>query len=389
MRIVHTSDWHTGCPIRTQDRTAEVAAALDGLARYVERESVDLVLMSGDIFNSFTPPAEAEHIVFQFLKRLGAARVPSVVIAGNHDSSHRVDAWAQLAELAQVHAVGIPRRPDRGGVLEIPCKCGDTAIVATVPFATPGRLVTALDLGKGDVDPTSVYRDVLTDLITQLTGRFRPDTVNLVVAHAHIEGAVLAGTERRVTLGEQWALTRQSIPPTAQYVALGHIHRPQQLAAAPAPTVYAGSVLQLDFGEAEQEKSFVVVDVHPRRPLAIERIPYEGTIPLAKVRATLAEIEHDAEALRGRGWLQVTVPLEQPDPAIAATVRDLVPNALVIHQELPPQADAVHAARQGLSPREVYAMYVQQRHGYHADQLLLDAFDALMAEAVQLDAPPA
>jgi exonuclease SbcD len=385
VRIVHTSDWHTGCRLRTIDRLDELAAALDGLARYVERESVDLVLMSGDIFESLTPPADAERVVFQFFKRLGAARVPSVAVAGNHDSPHRVEAWAQLAELAEVRAVATPRRPEQGGVLELPCRSGETAIVGVVPFATPGRLVTALDLGRGDIDPMSVYRDVFTDLITQLTARFRADTVNLLVAHVHVEGALISGTERQVVMGDQWAVTRQTLPPSAQYLALGHIHRPQEVPAAPAPAVYAGSVLQLDFGEAGQAKSFVVVEAHPRRPAVIERIPYEGTQPLQVITATLPEIERDAEQLRKRGWLQVIVPLERPDPNIAPTVRTLVPNTVVVRQQLPEEPEDRVAIRRGLSPREIYAMYVQERHGFQPGEDLLQAFEALLAQAEQAE----
>lgn len=386
MRIVHTSDWHTGAPLRSIDRTGEVAAALDAMARYIEHEAVDLVLMTGDIFHAFTPSAEAERVVFQFLKRLGAAGVPSVVIAGNHDSAQRVQAWAQLAELASVHAFGTPRPPDRGGVVEIRTKSDELAVVAPVPFATPMHLVTALDLAKGDAEPASLYRDMLTDLIDLLAARFRPDAVNLLAAHAHLEGAVLAKRtlERHVVLGEQWAVTGQSIPSTAQYVALGHIHQPQQVPAR-APTVYAGSVLQLDFGEAGEEKSFVVVDTAPRRPARIERIPYEGTKPLAKITKTLLELEREAEALKERGWLEVTVPLERPDPAIASAVRALVPNAVVVQVKLPELAGVTVPSRQGLSPRQLYAAYVQQRHGFQADDALLNAFDVLLAEAEQAE----
>ncbi len=381
MRIVHTSDWHTGRLLRTVDRIGEVEAALDGLGRFVEREAVDLVLVSGDVFDSLTPAAEAERVVFGFFRRLGAARVPSVVVAGNHDSAHRVEAWGQLAELAGVHAAAIPRPPERGGVLEIPCRCGETALVATVPFASPGRLVTALELASGDTDPMGVYADALRDLIARLAAGFRDDTVNLLVAHLYVEGAWISGTERQVTLGDQWAVPPQALPSTAHYVALGHIHRPQTLRAAPAPAAYAGSVLQLDFGEAGQVKSFVVVDAHPGRPVAIARVPYEGTTPLGIVRATLAEIERDAEALRRRGWLQVIVPRERPDPHVATAVRRLLPNAVVVRDELPAPPDDPLASRRGLAPRELYARYVRERHGVEPQEDLLRAFDTLLEEA--------
>ena len=90
--------------------------------------------------------------------------------------------------------------------------------------------------------------------------------MNLVVAHSHIAGAKGSGSERVVTMGEEWAATAQSLPATAQYVALGHIHRPQRVMAAASHTEFAGSPLQLDFGEVGEEKSFVVIEVTPGLP---------------------------------------------------------------------------------------------------------------------------
>jgi len=89
------------------------------------------------------------------------------------------------------------------------------------------------------------------------------------MAHSHLEGALLGNSERQVHLGEEWTAKPQTLPEQAQYVALGHIHRPQRMDKAPIPTEYAGSILQLDFGEAGQAKHFVVVDVQPGREAKI------------------------------------------------------------------------------------------------------------------------
>ena len=113
MKLLHTSDWHAGKAWKGQSRLDELAVVLDDLASVVERERVDLVLMTGDVFDTSSPSADAERLVFGFFRRIGRLDVPSVVIAGNHDSPTRVEAWAQLAELARVTACGVPKRTVR------------------------------------------------------------------------------------------------------------------------------------------------------------------------------------------------------------------------------------------------------------------------------------
>lgn len=379
MKILHTSDWHAGRAWKSVDRLPELAAVLDRLAGFVEREKVDLLLVSGDVFDGGAPPPDAERVVFAFFKRVGLAGTHSVVIAGNHDSAARLEAWGALAELVRVHAVGRPRPPDRGGVVEITSRAGEKAVVAALPFAPIGHLVSALELAD-EAEAMKRYADGVREMIRRLAARFRPDAVNLLVAHTHLEGAAYSGTERRVHLGEDWAATPQALPHEAHYVALGHIHRPQAVEAAPAPTRYAGSPLQLDFGEAGEAKSFVLVEARPKAgPARVGCVPYEGGKPLRDVRATLVELERDAEALREGGWLRVTVPLDRPDPDIAAKVRRLLPNALVIRPDAP-RADAEkeppHEVR-GLAPREAFAAYFRGAHGREAEPELLDAFEAL------------
>ena len=108
------------------------------------------------------------------------------------------------------------------------------------------------------------------------------------MAHTHLDGAAFGTSERTVHLGEEWAATPQAMPASASYVALGHIHQPQRIDAAPAPTDYAGSPLQLDFGEAGQRKSFLVIEAKPGRPVKVDAIPYEGGQPLLDLKLTTA-----------------------------------------------------------------------------------------------------
>jgi exonuclease SbcD len=383
MRIVHTSDWHAGRLWRGVNRLPELAAALEDLGEFVVRERVDLVLMSGDVFDSPAPSAEAERVVFEFFKRVGCAGIKTVVIAGNHDSPSRVHAWGTLLELVNVWAVPRPLRAEEGGVMEITTARGERAVVAAVPFAAPGVFVRALEVAEGDGIVHQKYADTLRRIVQHLCGRFRDDAVNLLVAHAFLEGAVLSGSERQVHVGEQWAATPQSLPSQAHYVALGHVHRPQRVEGAPSQAHYAGSVLQLDFNEAGEEKSFVVIEAHPAQPVRIHRVPYKGTVPLVDVRfPSLEDLERRAPEFRETGWLRVTVELPRPDPDLSARVRRLLPRAVVVRAQLPESPKTQPAAeRRPESPQELYRLYHRHRYGTDPNRTLLEAFERLRERA--------
>ena len=387
MRIVHTSDWHAGRVWKRIDRLPELADVLENLGDFLERERIDLLLMSGDVFDSGAPKPAAERLVFGFFKRIGRAGIKSVVIAGNHDSPARLQAWGTLAELVDVQTVAFPRRLDDGGLVEVEARSGERARVAAVPFAAPRRLVSALDLSGDETQVRQKYDQGMRQIIAHLVGGFERETINLVMAHTHLQGAVFSGSERQVHLGEEWATTPQALPSTAHYIALGHIHRPQKVEAAPAPALYAGSPLQLDFGEAGEEKSFVLIDSRPRQPVHIEQIPYQGGLPLRSVRKGLAELEREAARLSARGWLRVRVPLKVADPDVNSKVRRLIPNAVAVEIELPEKAEEKDPSRPpgGSPPRELYQAYFQKEHGSEAEQQVVETFDRLLAAADQGD----
>lgn len=381
MKIVHTSDWHAGRLWKNINRLDELEACLDNLAAYIERESVDLLLVTGDVFDSGAPAARAERTVFRFFKRVGASGAQTVVIAGNHDSSDRFEAWGSLTELVNVWAVGRPKPAREGGVLTIPTRSGQTAVVAAVPFAAQRRLVSALELADGDDTAMKTYADKMGEIIKLLCRSFRPDTVNLLCLHTHLEGALKGGSERQVHLGDDWAALPANLPADAHYIALGHIHRPQKV-EAPSPAYYAGSPLQLDFGEAGEEKGFRVIQAVPGpRPAKITNVPYVGGKQLVHVRATLTEIEERATTLRDSGWLRIVVKLDTPDPDINRRIRNLLANAVSVDCETPREAAAdLTSSSESTSPADTYRQYFRHAHGSEAGDDLIEAFNSLREE---------
>ena len=386
MRIVHTSDWHVGRRWKGIQRLDEMEAVLDHLAGFVERESIDLVLHSGDVFDSRNPAGDSERLVNEFLVRVGRAGARTVVIAGNHDDPLRFDARALLAAGANVHILGRPRSASRGGTFLLETGSGEQAVVAALPFASPGMWVTALDLTGDEASARTRYAHLFQRAVENLCAGYRDDAVNLLVAHTHLEGAAFGDSERRVHLSEDWAATPQTLPPTATYIALGHIHKPQKVAGT-LPAWYAGSPLQLDFGEVGQEKTFAVIEAVPRRPARVEHVPYEGGRALRDIEGTLDELEDHAGAdhagANGDGaWLRVTVKLGEKDPDINRKVRELLPTALVVRVDLPEfeisDSDRPDA---GAPAAELYAAYHRRAHEREPEPMVLDTFGHLHERA--------
>ena len=133
MKLLHTADWHAGRTLHGVDRTPEIREVLREIADIALSEAVDLIIVAGDVFDSKNPGADATSAVYEFFLKTGAAGVPSVVIAGNHDSPSRLDASSDLLKLTNVHLVGHPKVAGQGGVFDLEIG-NETARVAALPL---------------------------------------------------------------------------------------------------------------------------------------------------------------------------------------------------------------------------------------------------------------
>jgi exonuclease SbcD len=381
VKIVHTSDWHVGRRWKGIERLDEMEAVLRHLGDFIEREAVDLVLHTGDLFDGRNPAGDAEQLVNAFFVRVGAAGAQMIAIAGNHDDPDRLDARALLAQFAHVHLLGRPRSAAAGGTLTLETRGGEKAVVAALPFAPVGKWVSALDLAADEAAARSQYAQMFQLAVANLIQPFRPDAVNLLMAHTHLEGAVFGESERRVHVGQEWAATPQTLPSTASYIALGHIHLPQRIGGT-LPAYYAGSPIQMDLGEVGQKKAFPFVTAVAGRPARVEHIPYEGGTPLLDLRGTLTELEALADRHRHGAWLRIIAVIPKEDPELNRKVRALFPRALVVIAELPELAERpFELTDRRAAPLDRYSAFHRQEHGAEPSPELLSAFGHLHAEA--------
>jgi exonuclease SbcD len=217
-------------------------------------------------------------------------------------------------------------------------------------------------------------------LLDAMAEGFRADAVNVVLGHLFAAGAKLGGGEREATVGLDYAVPAGRLPANASYVALGHIHRPQKVPGARAQARYAGSLIQLDFGEREQDKSVVVVEAQAGRPARATQVPITAGRKLTDVEGTFEQIGLRATDV-GDAWLRVFVDTDGPVPGIADRVRELLPNAVDVHLRYErDEAGAEAEPLSSLRPREQFLAYFRASHGAEPDDALMAAFDELAEE---------
>ncbi|WP_221088047.1 exonuclease SbcCD subunit D [Deinococcus aquaedulcis] len=369
MRVLHTADFHAGRSLRGFDRTPEVHEALTEIAALARTERADAVLVAGDLFDTANPSADAEHAVFDFFLRLRDAGIPSVVIAGNHDSAARLQSVTGLLGWVGVQVVAQPSTNAAEMVRTVQTRAGETLVVGALPHLSERRLVKAADLMGGDTGMwRQKYREGMGFFLRRLGEGFRPGAVNMLMAHATMDGAVPSGSERTLQfdLTNAYTLSGLQLPPGAQYVALGHVHKPQQVSDSPM-AAYPGSVIQLDFGEGGEKKGVNLVEVEPGRPARLHTIPLASGRELRTVRVDLEQVEARLAREQGfTGLLKVVVraPAGTALPGLKDRVLRLAPTALAV--ELDAQQEDLATPdlkREGLSLLDLYERYHRERRG--------------------------
>jgi DNA repair protein SbcD/Mre11 len=389
MRILHTADWHVGRTIRGRSRANEHQAVLREIAEIAARESVDLVLVAGDQFDTAAPGPDAERIVYRALLDLVDTGAQVVLVAGNHDNPGRLAAVAPLLETSRVHCGARLARPEGGGVVDVQAG-GEVARIALVPFLSQRGIVRADDLLALDADQHGQrYEARCRQIIARLCAAFAPDTVNLLVAHLMVAGGTAGGGERSAHTIFDYCLSPTVFPPDAHYVALGHLHRAQQVPAA-APAWYAGSPLQLDFGEEQQTKAVLLVDASPGQPAEVRAVELRSGRGLRTLRGSLDDLESLA-GTTGDDHLRVVV-RGQARAGLAEQVREWYPEAVDVIVESPELAPAEGGAtaRLGRSPVELFGEYLRDRgaEDERVAALFAELLDAAAAGEVT-DAPGA
>lgn len=393
MRLLHTSDWHLGHTLKEVSREHEHAAFLTWLLETCAREAPDVLVITGDVFDTGTPPASAERMWFELLAKARRLRpaMDIIAIAGNHDSPARLGAASSVLREINVHVVGgLPRTRDGAIDMDrvlIPVGNG-AGLVAAVPFLRP------VDVPAHCEDPLAV---VYGEVMDAARARRRANQALVVLGHLYVTGADPSHlSERRIAIGGQESASLRLFPSDVDYVALGHMHRAQRVGRDNIR--YAGAPISLSLDEATYRHQVVVVDfgasvdirsVDVPQTIEIIRVPKRGAASLTEVIAALTALDPLVGEDLARPYLEVCVSLDRPEPRLRTMIEAALDGKrarlIQLHVERTGSGaalgDRVIAKRLAeLDPRDVFGQLWAREHAEPASAAVTGAFDRLLAE---------
>ncbi|MFI1200405.1 exonuclease SbcCD subunit D [Streptomyces sp. NPDC020883] len=397
-RLLHTSDWHLGRTLFRHSRDEDFDAVLGEIVAIAHESKPDLIVHSGDLFDSSRPSWRELMRAMRTLNRL-AEVAPTVVLAGNHDSPGFFKLLGYVSGPTRgwgLFFIDRLREPDAGGVLTFDACGGKQRIrLAVMPFVHPNRFwERSMVFGTTYADYTAAMRGLQAQLAEGLLEGHDPDRDVLVfAAHLFVAGARPSSSERGADCEAHHAIPPEDLPPVA-YAALGHIHAPQPVAGVRAAAArYAGSPLQLDFGEAGEAKSVVIVDADPGRPVRVMPRPLTNGRQLATFTGTFEELAARAGEYAGT-FLKVVLTGEEADAHLGPKVAAIVPDAILISAVAAREAspDTLLDTELGDEPDlpDAFRAYLaSQGVPPSSAQEAVTAFARLLSELDEEDPPPA
>jgi exonuclease SbcD len=331
-RLLHTSDWHLGHILHGHPRDEDFDAVLAEIVAIAQESQPDLIVNSGDLFHSSRPTVRDMFRAMRALREL-AAIAPTVVVAGNHDSPDYLEFFHFMSGPScgrGLFFVDRLRPAHDGGVMTFEACGGEQRIrLAVLPFVHPNRFWRRDSTsGTSYADYAEAMRGLQGELTEALHEGYDPDRdILLFTAHVFVKGARTSPSERAVD--EAFETPPEDLP-VVSYAALGHIHRPQAIEGLKFAARYAGSPLAMDFGEADETKSVVIVDADPGRPVRVLPRRLSSGRRLTRFSGTLEELKAAADQYDGT-FLKPVITGEEPNGLLSQKIAEIVPNAILIN----------------------------------------------------------
>ena len=272
MKLIHTADWHLGKNIEGHSRLEEQRLFLKDFINICEEEQADIIIIAGDIYDNYNPSAMAEQLFYDTLKQLSRnGDCMTVVIAGNHDNPERLVASGPLARDHGMYGKNEITESDAGYIHAI--IHGEEADILLVPFPSEKRLNEVyLDETEEETKKAASYSEKMSSLFGSLATHFHEDSIHLIASHLFVMNSVEDGSERSIQLGGSYMVGGEIFPENADYIALGHVHKPQKVPGCPKAR-YSGSPLPFNVRETSFDKQVIAVTLTAGSPCIIRELP--------------------------------------------------------------------------------------------------------------------
>ncbi len=359
LRILHTSDWHAGKTLFKQDRLPDLSHALEQMLDIVKRQSIDLFLVAGDLYDTFHPPNQAIEVLNQFFLELHQQQIPVAMISGNHDSNKL---WKSMRDILQLASVHVFDRVQRNAYYTLDIK-GEKLCVTGLPYPSERQLVRLSEEHESLASERQHYADKVAGLMRLLV-RDRPTAdFHILCAHLMLNGAEPGHSERALSIADTFAVQPQQLPDVYDYVALGHIHKRQKAKGAPVPAWYCGTPYQIDFGEAGMEKGVHIIELEAQKAPVVHFEPLELLHPLEMITCKEADLEDVITEWKDtHHYLKIRVHVKAPRKGLVDELRErLGKNLLHVEVRLPEKPDTENRYQklQLDAPIDVYKAYCE------------------------------
>lgn len=324
MKLFHLSDLHLGIKLNEFSLYDDQKYILDKILELTEAERPDAVLIAGDVYDKSVPPAEAVRLFDSFLTRLAALGVPAFVISGNHDSAERLAFGARLMDASGVHIASAYDGSTQCYTLHD--EYGPVHIYL-LPFIKPLNVKRCVS--EEEAEQIASYHDAVALAVGRMEAD--PDARNVLVAHQFVTGAQKCDSED-VSVGGLDNVGAEAFDGFC-YVALGHIHSPQNL--ADGRVRYCGTPLKYSFSECSQTKSVTVAEIDGEGAVRLRLLELQPMRDLRKVRGTYDEVTLRENYINTnlQDFIHVTLLDEQDVPNALAKLRVIYPNLLQLEYD--------------------------------------------------------
>lgn len=320
MKILHTADWHIGQRLHERQRTDEHEKFLEWLLKTIQEHKVELLLVSGDIFDTALPSSESTNLYYRFLYQLfDETDAYTVITAGNHDSARHLEAPREFLEMGRIYVVGLADDPAKC-VFTFP-RNDPRVAVAAVPYLSESDL-RHLSY-ETEIDRNERYREWLKTFYADCVAVMPAELPKILMGHLFVQGGKIGTSERNVQIGGATATHADDFPKDVSYVALGHLHRPQTIKGTDYPIRYSGSPIPLRFNETGYRKVVYLLELSDDGMLIRDE---EIDIPIFKELRTVEGDEASviSDAMNGDWgdkYIQVKLKLTTPRVGISDVIR--------------------------------------------------------------------
>ena len=292
MKILHTSDWHIGKQLHKYDLNEDLDLFFEWLIDYIKTENIDVLLVSGDIFDQANPSQTAYKQYYDVLKRLINQDCKIILTGGNHDSASVLNAPAELLKAFDITVIGGAIEEIDEMFIEVE-KNHEKIIVAAIPFLKDRDLRKSV---AGETYATKIeqIKSGLQTYFSNVNDHYNKnhsEEVFIVMGHLYVQGSELSESERDIQIGNQAGVEAHMFGKIPHYVALGHIHKPQVISRE-QNIHYCGSPIPLSFSEKEDCKQINVITVENNRIANVEIIPIPKHRNLITFEGSLQEVEN-------------------------------------------------------------------------------------------------